>query len=102
MVCAMSCRGFVVIALAILFQSQLVRAEVTLPALVSNGMVLQQKAPVRIWGAAADGEKVTVALRGQAVTAEARAGKWSVTLKPLDPGGPFELTVSGKNRIVVQ
>jgi len=102
MVCAMSCRGFVVLALAILFQSQLVRAEVTLPALVSNGMVLQQKAPVRIWGAAADGEKVTVALRGQAVTAEARAGKWSVTLKPLDPGGPFELTVSGKNRIVVQ
>lgn len=98
----MPCRWLVLIVLAVLFQSPRAGADVTLPALVSDGMVLQQKAAVRIWGAAADGEKVTVRLRGQALTAETRAGQWSVTLKPLDPGGPFEMTISGHNRIVLR
>jgi sialate O-acetylesterase len=91
--------GFV---LFVLFQAPLASAKVTLPALVSDGMVLQQKAPVRIWGWAADGEKVTVSLRGQKATAEARKGQWSVTLKPLDPGGPFELGIAGENQIAIK
>jgi sialate O-acetylesterase len=90
------------LALVVLLQSPLLRAEVRLPALISDGMVLQQKAPVRIWGWAAEGEKVTVALRGQSLTAQTRAGQWSVVLKPLDAGGPFELNVTGQNRIVVK
>jgi len=78
------------------------RADVRLPALVSDGMVLQAGVPVRVWGWAADGEKVTVTLRGQTATAETRGGQWSATLKPLDPGGPFELKVAGHNTIVVK
>jgi len=92
----------VLLALALLLQSQRAGATIKLPALVSDGMVLQQKAPVRIWGWAEDGEKVTVALRGQSLTVEARGGLWAVTLKPLEPGGPFELTIAGKNRIVLE
>lgn len=78
------------------------QAEVRLPALVSDGMVLQAGAPARVWGWAADGEKVTVSLRGQVATAEARGGQWSVTLKPLDAGRPFEMTIAGRNTIVVR
>lgn len=104
-------------AVLVLLQSSLASAKVTLPALVSDGMVLQQKAPVRVWGWAADGEKVTVTFRGQSHTVTAKAdlskvdaakpggakeGQWSVTLNPLDPGGPFELTVAGENRIVLK
>src|SRR5688572_28907285 len=89
-------------ALAVLLQSSLANAKVTLPALVSDGMVLQQKAPVRVWVWAANGEKVTVSFRGQSHTAEAKEGQWSVMLKPLDPGGPYELTVAGENRIVLR
>jgi sialate O-acetylesterase len=89
-------------AVAILFQSQLASADVTLPALISDGMVLQQKTPVRIWGWAAEGERVTVALRGQSATAETRGGRWSVTLKPLDAGGPHDMTVTGRDSRVVK
>ncbi|HKO89655.1 MAG TPA: sialate O-acetylesterase, partial [Polyangiaceae bacterium] len=92
----------VLLSLAILVQSPLAWAAITLPALVSDGMVLQQKAPVRIWGWAGEGEKVTVALRGQSVTVEARGGLWAVTLKPLQAGGPFEMTIAGQNRIVLE
>jgi sialate O-acetylesterase len=89
-------------AVAILFQSPFARAAIQLPALVSDGMVLQQKTPVRIWGWGSDGEKVTVTLLGQSVTTEIRAGQWSVTLKPLDPGGPFEMTIAGDETRVIK
>jgi sialate O-acetylesterase len=99
---AMLLRRIVFTAVAILFQSHFARADVTLPALISDGMVLQQKTPVRIWGWASDGEKVTVALRGQSATAETQGGRWSVTLKPLDAGGPFDMTITGRDRRVVK
>lgn len=99
---AMSGFRLVLLSLALLLQSPLAGATITLPGLVSDGMVLQQKAPVRIWGWADEGEKVTVALRGQSVTVQPRGGLWVVTLKPLEAGGPFEMSISGHERIVIQ
>ena len=75
------------------------RADVRLPAVLVENMVLQQGVPLRIWGWADDGEKVTVRLAGQEVTTEAREGRWSVTLKPLPAGGPLAMTVAGRNTI---
>jgi len=75
------------------------RADVKLPSLVSDGMVLQQGMAVPLWGWADEGESVTVVFQNQKVTATAKDGKWMVRLKPLKAGGPFTLTVSGKNKI---
>jgi sialate O-acetylesterase len=75
------------------------RADVKLPALISDGMVLQQQMSVPLWGWADEGEAVTVELQNQKVTATAKDGKWLVKLKPLKAGGPFTLTINGKNRI---
>src|SRR5262250_12502 len=75
------------------------RADVKLPALISDGMVLQQGMPAPLWGWADEGESVTVEFQNQKVTAVAKNGKWMVKLKPLKAGGPFTLTVSGKNKI---
>ena len=74
-------------------------ADVKLPALISDGMVLQQGINLPLWGWADEGESVTVEFQGQRVTATAKGGKWMVRLKPLKAGGPFTLTVSGKNKI---
>jgi sialate O-acetylesterase len=51
------------------------RAEVRLPGIFSEGMVLQRGMPVRIWGWADEGERVVVSFRGQEVAAKARVGK---------------------------
>jgi sialate O-acetylesterase len=78
------------------------RADVKLPALISDGMVLQQGVNLPLWGWADEGEVVTVEFQNQKVVATAKAGKWMVRLKPLKAGGPFTLTVSGKNKIEVK
>lgn len=84
-----------------LLGSPAARADVELPRLVSDGMVLQARTPIRVWGRASEGETVKVTLRGQHATATAHGGRWSATLPPLDPGGPFEMTIAGQNTIVV-
>ena len=77
-------------------------AEVKLPAVISSHMVLQQDLPVRLWGWAEAGEKVTAALGGKSVSAvTASNGAWSMVLPKMKAGGPHTLTIEGKNKIVV-
>src|SRR5215510_12717271 len=76
-----------------------VYADIKLPAIISDGMVLQQGINAPLWGWADEGESVTVEFQGQKVGATAKDGKWMVRLKSLKAGGPFTLTVSGKNKI---
>src|SRR5947209_5889024 len=60
------------------------RANVRLPKLISDHMVLQRDAKVPIWGWAAADEEVAVTLAGQTKTARASAqGKWRVSLDKL-------------------
>jgi sialate O-acetylesterase len=97
----MSSRRVALAAVVLSLWGRSARADVILPALVSDGMVLQRKAPVRVWGWAAEGERVTVTLPGQTATATASGGWWAVTLKPLALGAPFDITIAGRNTIVV-
>jgi sialate O-acetylesterase len=56
-------------------------ADVRLPGILSDHMLLQRDAPVRIFGTADPGEAVTVTLRGQTAQAVADAtGRWSAVL----------------------
>lgn len=76
------------------------RADVKLPAVLADGMVLQQKAPVRLFGSADPGEKVTASIDGKTASANANdEGRWELRLPALKAGGPFTLTVEGKNKI---
>lgn len=85
------------LVLASLIASRTADADVKLPALISDGMVLEQKTPLRIWGYASEGEKVTVSFRGQTAASVTKDGRWTVTLQPVDAGGPFEMTIAGNN-----
>ena len=77
-------------------------ADVKLPALFSDHMVLQCDAPVPVWGWAASGEKLSVEIASQKVAALADAkGEWNVTLEPFKSGAHLILTVQGANKLVV-
>lgn len=76
-------------------------ADVRLPSLFSDNMVLQQGMKVTVWGWADDGEEVTVTFRGQKVKTTAKGGKWVVHLSKLKAGGPDTLTIAGKNSITL-
>ena len=83
----------------LLITSSAARGDVRLPAIISDGMVLQQGVVVPVWGWADEDESVTVQMQNQKITSVAKDGKWIVRLKPLKAGGPFSLTVTGKNSI---
>jgi len=76
------------------------RADVRLPGVFGDHMVLQRDRPVRVWGWAEEGEKVAVAIDTQrAETVAGKDGRWSVTLGAMKAGGPHKLTVRGTNTI---
>ena len=65
-----------------------------MPVTYSDNMVLQREKPIQIKGTANAGQKVTVQIAGQKREATtATNGKWSVTLDPLQAGGPYELAI---------
>lgn len=77
-------------------------ADVRLPAVISDHMVLQQDAAAPIWGWADNGEEVTITIAGQSKSAKAGAdGKWMIKLDKLTTGGPHELVVKGKNTLKI-
>ena len=87
--------------LATLVLATTASAEVKLPAILSNGMVLQAGMKVPIWGTAAEDEKIVVSFCGQKVEATAKGGKFLVELAALTAGGPWTMTIEGKNKIVL-
>jgi len=78
-------------------------ADVKLPRILSDHMVLQSGKPSTLWGWADPQEKVTVTLgdKTASTTADAR-GKWSLKLEVPGSKTPLEMTVSGKNTLKVQ
>ncbi|HEU4766134.1 MAG TPA: sialate O-acetylesterase, partial [Pyrinomonadaceae bacterium] len=87
--------------LLILLFAVAARADVRLPAIISDNMVLQQGMKVRIWGNANPKERITVAFDQKTVTTAADSkGLWDVWIGPLNAGGPSELIVKGDNNIL--
>jgi sialate O-acetylesterase len=87
---------------AFLLVARLAAAEVRLPAIFSDHMVLQQDTTVPIWGCADPGEEVSVAIAEQRKSVRADTdGKWKVELNQLRPGQTLTLTVKGKNTVIV-
>ena len=78
-------------------------ADIRLPAIFTDHLVLQQGQKNRVWGWADPGEEVIVTIAGQKHTAKADdKGKWLVTLDALAVGGPHTLNLAGKNKLAVQ
>lgn len=77
-------------------------AEVRLPRLVSDGMVLQRDAKVKVWGSADPGESVRIEFRNKTYRTRAgRDSKWQITLPALKAGGPYRMTIAGNNSIIL-
>ncbi|MEI6338708.1 MAG: hypothetical protein WCQ57_09030, partial [Verrucomicrobiota bacterium] len=77
-------------------------AEVSLPKIFSDGMVLQRQMKVPVWGWGKDGEAVTVEFNGQSKSAVVKDGKWRVDFDPMEAGGPWDMTVKGDNTLTVK
>jgi len=77
-------------------------ADVRLAKIFTNNMLLQRDQPVRVWGWADPAESVSVTLAGKNATAKADAtGHWALELPVIKTGENLELTVKGKNTLIL-
>ena len=94
-------RRFIFVAGSLALGQTAAQAEVKLPSVFDDHMVLQQGQKLPIWGWADPGESVTVSVAGQ--TKKTKAGKdgaWDVHLKPLKASKtPVAFSVKGSNSI---
>ncbi len=86
----------------ILFITGTTWADIRLPKILSNDMVLQREKPITIWGWASPGEKISVQFNKQTKSTKAdKNGNWILSLAPEAAGGPYNLTLKGKNTITL-
>lgn len=95
----------IVIGVFLLVSTGAVFADVKLPAIIGDNMVLQRGKKVTIWGWAKPGEEVMVGVSWNGMRWAVKAdedGKWMFRMNPPKTGGPYEMTISGKNVIKIK
>lgn len=94
----------ILICLTLFFHAA-VMAAVKLPAVFSDGMVLQQKEKAAFWGWAEPGEKIFINAgwsKQPVSTIADNEGKWKLIIATPSYGGPFEIRISGSNTITLK
>ncbi len=90
----------------LLVAMQPVTANVSMPSIFTNNMVLQQQSDVSIWGKAEMNEKIVVTTSWDNQSYEATAGsegKWIVKVKTPAAGfTPYEISIKGRNTIQLE
>ncbi len=96
-------RFLLILILSVCFSS--VRATIWMPSIFSDNMVLQQKSEVMLWGwstGASEELVIEVSWMDQPLKTRAFQGNWSVMIPTPEAGGPFTITVSGHEKIVLE
>lgn len=89
-----------VFVVALISMASAVKANITLPAIFADNMVLQRNALIPVWGLAAANEKIEIRFNKQVKSTKAdKSGRWMIKLDMENAGGPFELIVRGQNTI---
>lgn len=78
-------------------------ADLALPEIFSDNLVMQRDRKVPVFGTADPGEKITVSVAGRNFSGVADdAGNFSVEIGPFTAGGPYEMTVAGNKSITIR
>jgi len=81
------------------------RAEVKLPAIFSDNMVMQQQTEAAIWGTATPNSSVRITTSWNKRSYSAKAGidgKWKVKVSTPSAGGPFSITITQGKTITLR
>lgn len=95
---------YIVACLVIWNIISVVKADVKLPAIIANNMVLQQKVDAVLWGWADAGESIEITTGWNNLTTKIKAdaeGKWKVKVKTVNAGGPYTLIFKAGNTITL-
>ncbi|MGX5691286.1 sialate O-acetylesterase [Arcticibacter tournemirensis] len=89
--------------LSVVLHTETTTAQIRLPQLIRDSMVLQRDAPLKLWGWASPGEKIRIRFNGKSVNTSATSdGKWNASLPATKAGGPYQMQLTGKNSIILK
>lgn len=97
-------KQFFIAFICLLGASILAKAEIKLPAIIADHMVLQQKSDAALWGWANPNEEIEInaSWNNKAIKAKADgSGKWLIKVKTISAGGPYTITFKGSNEIKI-
>lgn len=78
-------------------------AQISLPPLVGDNMVLQRDQPTKIWGWASPDEEIRLTFNGISKSTKAAADStWHIILPAMPAGGPFTMDLNARNRITIK
>ncbi len=94
-------RIITIVCLSIIVSFSIV-SQVRLPKLISDGMVLQRNAPVKLWGWASAGELIVIQfVESTYKTITDRSGNWNIVLPKMKAGGPYELKITSNDTVII-
>ena len=77
-------------------------AQVKLPRLIRDSMILQRDEKIKLWGWASANEKVNIHFNGKLYkTIADAAGNWLVHLPPTKAGGPYNMDIIASNKVTL-
>jgi len=86
--------------LLLLLNLESINAQVRLPRLVRDSMILQRDTKINIWGWAAKNEKINIKFNKKSYkTTTGSDGKWLIQLPPMKAGGPYTMDIAGSNNL---
>lgn len=89
--------------LLVFIASERLAAQIKLPRLISDNMVLQRNTTAKIWGWASPNEPITLIFKQyQLKTISDEKGKWSITLPPQNAGSSGDIKLNGKNELIIK
>ncbi len=87
----------------IVFIANMLQSQITLPKLISDGVVLQRDQAINIWGWASPDEQIKILFKERTyITKADHNGDWNILLPAQSAGGPFEMDLHGNNTIKVK
>lgn len=90
------------IFIAFFLHAFLLKAELRLPAIFGDNMILQRDSPINLWGWAEKNETIHVQFMQQNLKAKAdKNGQWNLTLAPTSHGGPYRLEIKGRQEQIL-
>ena len=82
-----------------------IKANIRLPNILSNNMVLQQQSTTKVWGWAMPGEKIKITTSWDNKTIGISANgnaTWQVNIQTPTAGGPYKIILEGENKIILE
>lgn len=91
----------ILFAISLILFSLSINAQLRLPKLISDGMILQRDANLKLWGWGEKNQKVTIIFKNKTYTTSVtKKGGWMVKLPQQKAGGPYTMKITSNGQAI--